>query len=211
MNKDVDQYFVVGCLRCEYGGTPKCKVHNWTEPLLMLRAILQETGLKEESKWGVPCYTLNGKNVLTLSALKEYCCVSFFKGTLLHDPNQILIRPGQNSQHYKLFKFTSGLEVVDQKEALLDFVKQAIQLEKSGQKVDKVQNPEPIPDELITRMEEMPSLKQAFYALTPGKQRSYNIYIGQPKQSLSRMKRVDQCIPKILNGEGFHDKYSRKK
>lgn len=211
MTKSADEYFVVGCMRCNLGGTPQCKVHQWIDPLLLLRGIIHETGLKEECKWGVPCYTLNGKNVLMLSAFKDYCFVSFFKGALLSDPDALLSSPGENSQHTKLYKFTTGLEVLDHKENLLSFIQQAINIEKLGLKVETIPNPEPVPEELLTRMEEIPALKQSFYQLTPGKQRGYKIYISQAKQSISRMKRVDQCIPKILNGEGFHDKYKGQK
>ncbi|MEL7428344.1 MAG: DUF1801 domain-containing protein, partial [Bacteroidota bacterium] len=111
MTTQVDQYFLVGCGRCSLGGTPDCKVHSWTTELALLRSLVLETELREEVKWGVPCYTYEQKNVLLLSAFKEYCTISFFKGVLLDDPENLLQKPGPNSQASRVLRFTSIAEI----------------------------------------------------------------------------------------------------
>jgi len=195
-------------MRCKLGGTPKCKVHNWRAELEALRQLVLECNLDEEVKWGVPCYTFENKNIVMISALKEYCCLSFLKGVLIEDHLNLLTKPGENSQVARYIKFTSVQQILDQWELLKSYIQQAIAIEKTGQKVALKKNPEPIPDELQERFLEDPSLEKAFWALTPGRQRGYIIYFNQPKQAASRFNRIDKCKPKIINGEGLHDKYN---
>jgi uncharacterized protein YdeI (YjbR/CyaY-like superfamily) len=208
MNSKVDKYLLDGCMRCKLGGTPKCKVHNWRAELEALRQLVLECNLDEEVKWGVPCYTFENKNIVMISALKEYCCLSFLKGVLIEDHLNLLTKPGENSQVARYIKFTSVQQILDQWELLKSYIQQAIAIEKTGQKVALKKNPEPIPDELQERFLEDPSLEKAFWALTPGRQRGYIIYFTQPKQAASRFNRIDKCKPKIINGEGLHDKYN---
>ncbi len=106
LNPLVDKYLVDGCMRCKYGGTPQCKVLLWVEALENLRQIVIETGLKEEIKWGVPVYTWEGKNIITVNALKDSANIGFFKGVLLKDAHKILQQQG-NLQSDRLIKFTS--------------------------------------------------------------------------------------------------------
>lgn len=212
MTRSVDQYLIAGCGRCPLGGTPDCKVHRWTAELALLRDIVLDCGLTETSKWGVPCYTFQNSNVLLLGAFKAYCAVSFFKGVLLKDPQGILVKPGANSQADRVIKFT-GIEEIEQVEAdLKDCIYEAIEVEKAGLKVNFKKQPEPLPEELEMELEEDPVLKSAFEALTPGRQRGYVLYFSAPKQSKTRVSRIEKYVGKILNGEGLHDKYqSRKK
>ena len=107
-NPLVDPYFADGCGRCKLVGTPECKVHNWREELQKLRAIMLASGLKEERKWGVPCYTFQNSNIALISAFKASCALSFFKGALLDDPKGILVMPGENSQATRYICFTSS-------------------------------------------------------------------------------------------------------
>ena len=211
MNPKVDQYLLDGCMRCDLGGTPDCKVHDWKNELEVLRKIILDCGLTEELKWGVPCYTFQNKNILIVSAFKDYCAVSFFKGSLLSDNNGILKKPGENSQATRYFKFTGVQEIIEMETILKAYVNEAIEVEKAGLKVDFKKNPEPIPEELQKRMDEDPVLKNAFEELTPGRQRGYILFFSAPKQSKTRESRINQSIGKILNGEGLHDKYSQKK
>lgn len=208
MNTSVDNYFINGCGRCPLGSTPDCKVHQWTESLLLLREIVSAVNLKEECKWGVPCYTLDGKNVLTITALKSYCAISFFKGSLLKDEKKILVSPGPNSRHARLIKVSEPGFIVKHEQSIRDLIAEAIEVEKSGLKVPKSDKPEPIPNELSELFRKDPSLKNAFDSLTPGRQRGYILYFSAPKQSATKISRIQKCIPKILAGEGLHDKYS---
>jgi uncharacterized protein YdeI (YjbR/CyaY-like superfamily) len=210
MNKSVDNYLLEGCGRCPLGGTPDCKVHKWISELKLLRMIVLESGLAEECKWGVPCYTFDNGNVLLVSAFKDYCSISFFKGSLLKDDKKLLEKPGKNSQAARLLKFSIVEEIKEVETDIKSYIREAIEIEKSGLKVNFNKNPEPVPEELEKKFEEDPLLKTAFDALTPGRQRGYIIYFSAPRQSKTRVERIEKSIGKILNGEGLHDHYNRK-
>ena len=135
MNKSADLYFLEGCGRCSLGGTPQCKVHRYPEVLKLLRAIALESGLTEEAKWGVPCYTYQGKNIAMLSAFNDFAFLSFFKGSLLADDKKILSAAGENSQAGRFAKFTDAKEVSKHKKTLLAYLFEAIELERAGAKV----------------------------------------------------------------------------
>ncbi len=205
MNPKVDHYFAVGCGRCPLGGTPDCKVHNWTDVLKQLRSILLDCGLTEEVKWGVPCYTVDGKNVILISALKESSVMSFFKGSLMKDPYDILEKPGENSRVGRQLSFTNLEKVIELETTLKDYIKEAIKIEKAGLKVEKDDTLD-YPIELQQKLDEDPALNAAFEALTPGRKRGYVIYFSGAKQSKTRTSRVEKYIPKILAGKGFHDR-----
>ena len=204
---NVDIYLSDGCGRCPLGGTPECKVHTWTEELKILRGIILESELIEEIKWGVPCYTLNGKNVLLLSAFKEFCSISFFKGVLFKDEKAILVQPGKNSQAARLIKFTSAEEVIEVAPFIKAYIQEAIQIEKLGLTINYKQKDELLfPEELQIKFREDQKLKTAFEALTPGRQRGYVLYFSAPKQSKTRFSRIEKYTSKILEGKGFHDR-----
>lgn len=205
LNPKVDDYLADGCGRCKYYATPQCKVHTWRKELELLRQIALESGLTEELKWSVPVYTLDGKNIVNISAFKEYSCLSFFKGVLLKDPEQLLEKHGESSQSVRTINFTDTQTILAREPILKAYIQEAIALEKEGAKVVFQKNLEPIPEELEQKFAEMPALKAAFYALTPGRQRGYIIFISQPKQSNTRVARIEKCLPKIMNGEGFFD------
>lgn len=206
LNPKVDKYLIDGCMRCEYGGTPRCKVNNWREELELLRKIVLESGLTEEIKWGVPVYTDNGKNVVTINALKGSANIGFFKGALLKDTHKILQQQGK-LQSDRLIKFTNVQEIEQLKNELKSYISEAIAVERSGKKVVFKKNPEPIPDELLQTFENEPSFKTAFYELTPGRQRGYIIYFSQPKQAQTRYSRIEKYKDQILDGVGLYDKY----
>ena len=193
-------------MRCKLGGTPDCKVHDWGEELQELRRILLETELTEEVKWSVPCYTHQGKNILLMSALKDACTLSFFKGALLKDPANRLIKPGEHSQASRYLRFTE-METIRAMEAVIKaYVAEAIEIEKAGLKVDFKETAEfDVPEEFQIKLDHDPALRTAFEALTPGRQRGYLLYFSGAKQSKTRAARVEKFIPKIMEGKGFHD------
>jgi uncharacterized protein YdeI (YjbR/CyaY-like superfamily) len=205
LNPLVDKYLIDGCMRCKYGGTPQCKVNRWRRELEILRQIALESGLREEIKWGVPCYTLEGKNIAVVSAFKEYASLSFFKGVLLTDPHAILDQHGESSQSARLIKFTNPEEIIKQREWLKNYMQEAIEIEKSGKKVVFKKKPEPEPEELLQVFKDSPQLKTAFYKLTPGRQRGYIIYFSQPKQPQTRFSRIEKSRQKIMDGKGLYD------
>jgi uncharacterized protein YdeI (YjbR/CyaY-like superfamily) len=212
LNSQVDKYLIDGCMRCKYGGTPQCKVNNWKLELETLRQIVLETGLKEEIKWGVPVYTHKGKNVITVAALKNSATIGFFKGVLLPDSHKVFIQQG-NKQSDRIIKFTDPEEIRKKKDVLKSYIQEAIEVEERGEKVFFSKNPEPIPEELLEVFENDSLYKESFYALTPGRQRAYIITFSQPKQSKSRLGRIEKYRQQILAGIGLNDKYSgvRKK
>lgn len=205
MITNVEEYFLNGCGRCDFFATPKCKVRPWTRELLALREIILSTGLIETVKWGVPCYTNEKKNIVLLSALKDSCNISFFKGVLINDSLNLLIKPGENSQSAMYFKFTSLQEIQNLQDTIVDYIHQAIEIEKHGRTVAPRRNSEPIPEELLKKFSTNPELKKSFEALTPGRKRGYILYFSQPKQSKTREQRIEKCTPNILAGRGLHD------
>lgn len=205
-NPLIDKYLNIGCGRCPLVNTPQCKVHSWPNELRQLREIVLDCGLREELKWSVPCYTHNKKNILVVAAFNDYCSISFFKGSLLKDPKGILEKPGENSQAARLIPFTSVQQIDRLEKAIRGFVADAIELENSGAKVDfsAKQNLD-LPEELLTKFDELPALRSAFNALTPGRQRGYVLFFSAAKQSKTRLARIDKCKPLILAGKGLHD------
>ncbi|MBI1221036.1 MAG: hypothetical protein GC180_00395 [Bacteroidetes bacterium] len=199
---NVDAYLEDGCGRCQFGGTPQCKVHRWTEPLQRLRAILHDCRLTEEIKWSIPCYTYQGKNILILAAFREYCAISFFKGSLLQDKHRILERQGENSQSARIMRFYGTEELSKVEEWIRDYIFEAIEVEMSGLKPDVKKVDLSIPDELQQRFSDMPDLQSAFEALTPGRQKAYIMFFSAPKQLATRYARIDKLIPKIFQGKG---------
>jgi len=207
MTKDVNQYFLEGCGRCEKGGTPDCKVHAWDKVLKALRQILNATELKEECKWGAPAYTYKRKNILMLSAFNDNCRIGFFKGALLKDPEGVLVSPGKNSNESRELRYTTVKKVKEQKGVILSYVAEAIEIEKAGKVVPKKSADDfEMPEELLQALEANPALAEAYEQLTPGRKKSYLIHVGSAKQSKTRASRVEKCVPKILAGKGFLDR-----
>lgn len=204
MTTDVEIYFSEGCGRCSLGGTPECKVHTWQQELTELRRIVLECGLDEECKWGVPCYTFQGKNIIMVSALKDGAIISFFKGSLLQDEPGLLSFAGENSQVAKIARFTRAEDILKVEELLKTYIFEAVEVEKAGLKVQKSTAPE-LPEELLRKFGEMPAFREAFEALTPGRQRGYLLHFSQPKQSATRTTRIEKCLPKIFAGKGMQE------
>ncbi|NUQ82403.1 MAG: YdeI/OmpD-associated family protein [Bacteroidetes bacterium] len=211
-NPDVDSYFTDGCMRCEHGGTPQCKVHRWEQEMAVLRSLILQCDLTEERKWGVACYTLNGKNVVILGAFKEYCALAFFKGALMKDPEGLLTKAGEHSQAGRQIRFTSMADIEGKEDVLQAYLFDAIEVELSGVPIPRQPESEfPMPSELADRLESDPFLKEAFEALTPGRRRSHQLHISQAKQAQTRLSRVEKSIPMIMAGLGFmEDRYTGK-
>ena len=192
MNPKVDFYF--------------SKAKKWQEELEKLRMIVLDCGLNEELKWGVPCYTFQKSNIVLIHVFKEYCALLFFKGALLNDTNGILIQQTKNTQAARQIRFTNVREIAKMEAILKAYIYEAIEVEKAGLKVNFKKNTEfIIPEEFQNKLDEIPALKATFDALTPGRQRAYNLYFSAPKQSKTRESRVEKCMQQILNGKGLND------
>lgn len=205
-NTSVDSYLAEGCGRCDRFQTPDCKVHQWTEALTELRALVRETELEETMKWGAPCYTLAGKNVLSVSALKDAAVIGFFKGAILEDAEGLLEAPGKNSRYVRTLKFSSPEDVRARREATARLIARAIDVERAGKSVNPPPAAEPVPKELQARLDAEPTLARAFEALTPGRRRSHILYVSGAKQAKTRVRRSERCAEKILAGKGFNER-----
>ncbi len=181
------------------------KAKNWREEMARLRSILLDCQLTEDLKWGKPCYAFQGNNVVIIQPFKERCAVMFFKGALLKDTHGILVKPGEHSQAARQMRFAGVREIAGKESILKEYVHQAIEVEKAGRVVNFKRNPEPVPEELQNKLDEIPALKTAFNALTPGRQRAYILYFSGAKQSETRQSRIEKWMPQILKGKGLND------
>jgi uncharacterized protein YdeI (YjbR/CyaY-like superfamily) len=182
------------------------KSTKWQEELKRLRNIILECGLTEELKWGHPCYTFNNTNVIMLGGFKNHCFISFLKGSLLYDAENLLKKPGENTQSGRIISFTEGQKITDLTQILKAYIYEAIEVEKAGLKVESDNKTELVfPDELRQKFESDSAFESAFKALTLGRQRAYNIYFSGAKQSKSRASRIENYTQRILNGKGFND------
>src|SRR5437016_14214862 len=182
------------------------KAKKWQKELAKLRMIILDCGLTEELKWGQPCYTFQKSNIVLIHGFKEYCALLFFKGGLLNDANGILIQQTENVQAARQIRFTNVREIVKMKPILKAYIYEAIEVEKAGLKVNLKRTSEfKVPEEFQKKLDELPALKTAFDALTPGRQRAYILHFSTPKQSKTRESRVGKCMQQILSGKGLND------
>lgn len=182
------------------------KLKKWKEEFKLLREIVLDCGLTEDFKWMHPCYTLDDKNIVLIHGFKDYCALLFHKGALLKDPHGILIQQTANVQAARQIRFTNVQEIDEMQLILNTYIDEAIEVEKAGLQVNYKKNTEyPIPEELESKFVDMPDLKAAFEALTPGRQRAYILHFSTPKQSKTRESRVEKYIAHILDGKGLND------
>jgi len=182
------------------------KAKAWKAEYEKLRQIVLDCGLTEDFKWMHPCYTLDNKNIVLIHGFKEYCALLFHKGALLSDPQQILIQQTENVQAARQIRFTSLEQIMDMEEIIKQYIVAAIEIEKAGFKVELKQREEyTIPEELLKKFEELPAFKEAFEALTPGRQRAYIYQISQAKQSKTREARIEKYTQQIFEGKGWNE------
>lgn len=182
------------------------KAKNWQQEFEQLRTTILDCGLTEELKWGCPCYTYEKKNIVLIHGFKEYCAVLFFKGALLADPNGILIQQTENVQVPRQVRFTSLKEVTKLAPILKKYIREAIEVEKSGLKPELKKTSEfSMPEEFERILKEDAALKRAFKELTPGRQRAYLLHFSSAKQSKTRVSRIEKAIPQIMEGRGLDD------
>jgi len=182
------------------------KSTKWQEAYQELRDLALTFELTEELKWGCPCYTLNKNNVFLIHGFKDYCALLFMKGAIMKDPKSILVQQTENVQSARQIRFANLDEIIKQRTAIKSYIKNAIEIEKSGIQVEMKKTAEfKMPEEFQTALNEMSELKSAFYKLTPGRQRGYLLYFSSAKQSKTRNERVEKYIPKILDGKGLED------
>jgi len=192
MNPKVDFYFK--------------KAEKWQKEVTKLRSIMLDCHLNEELKWGVPCYTFEKSNIVLIHDFKDYCALLFHKGALMKDPHGILIQQTENVQSARQMRFTSLAEIKKLEAIIKEYVFEAIEIKEAGLKVEfKKVSEYKIPEEFEKKLAEMPALKKAFYALTPGRQRGYLLHFSSAKQSKTRESRIEKYMRQILDGKGLED------
>ena len=182
------------------------KSTKWQKAYFLLRELVLECELTEELKWGCPCYTLNKSNVVLIHGFKDYCALLFMQGALLKDKKNILVQQTENVQSARQIRFKSIDEIEKSKATIKAYIKEASAISKSGLKLELKKTTEyKIPEEFQTVLNDMPELKIAFKALTPGRQRGYLLYFSAPKQTKTRESRIEKYIQPILDGKGLDD------
>lgn len=180
---------------------------KWQEEYAELRMLILDCGLTEELKWGCPCYTFQENNVVLIHGFKDYCALLFMQGALLKDEQGILIQQTENVQAARQIRFTTLQEILESESIIKAYIKEAIEIEKSGVKFELKKTSEfKMPEEFKQLLDEMPDLKIAFEALTSGRQRGYLLFFSAPKQAKTREARIEKSVPQILAGKGLEDK-----
>lgn len=182
------------------------KAQKWQEELEKLRTVALESGLDEELKWGVPCYTHHGSNIVLIHAFKEYCALLFFKGALMKDEKGILVQQTENVQAARQLRFADVKEISGLEPVIRAYIHEAVEVEKSGLKVPMKKTREfDVPEEFQQQLDQNVALEKAFRALTPGRQKAYLLYFGSAKQAKTREARIEKYMPLILEGKGIDD------
>lgn len=178
---------------------------QWKDEMNTLRTIILDCQLEEDFKWGKPCYASNGKNIVLIQGFKEYFALLFFKGGIMKDSHQLLVKMGENTQAGRQMRFENVQDILNKKDIIKDYIFEALKIEERGEKVEIKKEATAIPEEFQIKLDENPTLKSAFESLTAGRQRAYLIHFSAPKQSKTRESRIEKYIPNILDGKGMND------
>ena len=206
MTYSIDDYLEVGCGRCKLTATPACKVVKWQKELKALRQLVLNTDLQETVKWGVPCYVLNGKNVVLIHAFKDYCALLFMKGSLMTNAHGLLIQQTDQVQAGRQMRFTQLQQIQAHESDIMQSLFEAIELEKSGKKIEfKPVEAYAEPQEFTEYCQQDKVFAKAFKALTPGRQKGYLLFFAGAKQSKTRLDRIKKSHQAIMNGKGLND------
>lgn len=182
------------------------KSKQWQKEVAQLRAIILKTGLDEGFKWRLPCYSYRDSNVVIIQPFKSFLGLMFFKGSLLKDAKGVLVDNGPNSQAARRLEFRSAQEIAKQASTIKAYIKEAMAIEESGEKVEFKKKPQAVPAELKAMFSKNAKFKKAFNSLTPGRQRAYILHFAGAKQSATRQSRIEKCVPRILEGKGMNDR-----
>ncbi|MBO6576805.1 MAG: YdeI/OmpD-associated family protein [Rhodothermales bacterium] len=208
MITNIEDYFTVGCGRCERFATPDCSTRRWEAGLLDLRRLCIESGLTETVKWGHPCYMHADRNIAIIGAFRADYRLSFFNAALMQDQAGILQKSGPNSQHADMIRFTSNEQPAAQEPLIKAYLEEAMRYAEAGIKAPKVQTELELPDELLEAFQSDPELAVAFSQLTPGRQKSYVINLNSAKKSETRIARIAKYRDRILAGKGALERWN---
>ncbi len=202
MITNIEEYFSKGCGRCERFATSDCSTRRWSGGLAKLRQICLGMDLVECVKWGHPCYMHGNCNIAIIGALRNDFRLSFFNAALMKDPDGVLEKQGPNTQHPDMIRFTENHQVAKLKPVIESYLVEAMGYAEAGIKPPKQKGDVQLPDELLEALESDPELANAFYGLTPGRQKSYVFNLNSAKKTETRMSRIDKFRDKILAGKG---------
>jgi len=175
---------------------------RWQAELALIRDILLDCLLFEDYKWDGPCYTYKKVNIVSMRGFKKHFALWFFKGSLLSDPYEVLVRPGEETQANRQMRFSSMEQLEEAAHIIREYTLEAIEVEKAGLKVSFLREaPVELPPEFQARLDEMPELRKAFRALSPSRQRQYCYYFASARQEKTRLARIERFIPQILSGK----------
>lgn len=205
MITEIEEYFTLGCGRCARFATPDCSTQLWAEGLADLRQLCLQAGLQETVKWGHPCYMHAGRNIAIIGAFRGDFRLNFFDAALMKDPEGLLQRQGENSQHPGSFRFTSNDQVKALAPVILAYLAEATSYAEAGIKPTKQRSEVELPEELLEALDADPELAEAFHALTPGRQKSHALMISGSKNPATRINRIAKLRPKILLGKGANE------
>lgn len=183
------------------------EINQAKSPILSkLRALLNSTELSETLKWRIPCYTINGKNVVGLGTTKKYTGLWFFNGALLTDPKKRLVNAQEGkTEALRQLRFPVLVKEVDEK-MVMSFILEAIDNQKAGKEVKHKKKPLIIPP-LLEKALEKNQLVDIFESLSLTSKRDYAEYIELAKREETKLSRLDKILPMIKSGIGLNDKY----
>ena len=205
MITQIDDFFAKGCGRCDRFATEHCSARIWRDGIAALRQICLEMGLSEAVKWGHPCYTHAGRNIVLIGALRGDFRLNFFKAALMKDPEAMLQRQGPNTQNPDCIMFTAAGQVAAREPSLRAYIAEAMGYAEAGIVPVKLARQVELPDELVEAMDADPELAEAFHALTPGRQRSYVIVLNGAKATVTKVARIEKFRPRVLAGKGANE------
>jgi len=181
---------------------------TWSSELKMLRKILLKSELQETIKWGIPVYTLDGKNVVGIAGFKNHYGLWFYQGVFLSDHKKLLTNAQEGkTKGMRQMKFFSGDKL--DKGIIYQYVKEATENQRQGKMIKPAPKTLAMPVQLKQVLEEDGSLKACFQKLTRGKQREYMEYIHGAKMEKTKISRIKKIVPMILENKGLNDKYKK--
>ncbi len=205
MITNIEDYFTLGCGRCERFATPDCSTRPWAAGLLALRALCRDMGLEETLRWGHPCYRHAGRNIALIGAFRQDFRLSFLNASLLSNRDGLLEKQGPNTQHSDMIRFTDNAQVAQKQAGIRACLQQAMDCAQQGIRPVREARDIALPEELVDALDADPVLAEAFHQLTPGRQRSYVIHLEAAKKPATRTARILACRERILAGKGAQE------
>ncbi len=202
MITEIEDYFSLGCGRCERFATADCSTRRWIGGLLALRKICIDLKLIETVKWAHPCYMHKDRNIAIFGAFRDDFRLSFFNAALMKDPEGVLERQGPNTRHPDMIRFTDNSQVAAMEGTIRSYLNEAMGYAEAGILPAKEAGEIELPSELAEALDSDPELAEAFHSLTPGRQKSYVINLNSAKKSETRISRIAAFRDRILNGKG---------